>query len=67
MAKAPAPNSTSERALNATQTFVDAGFDVRGVEIDGRKIRLLFKGDVPEPVASVEDELEALELKVVGG
>ena len=59
-------NSTSERALNLAQTFVDAGFDVRGVEVDGRKLRVLFKGDAPE-TTSVDDELEELELKVVGG
>ena len=67
MSERPAPNSTSERALNLAKTFVDAGFDVRGVEVDGRKMRVLFKGDAPEVESSVEDELAELELKVVGG
>lgn len=66
MADSPGPNSTSERAVNLVRSFVDAGFDVRGLEIDGRKLRVLFKGDVPE-ASSVDDELAALELKVVGG
>ena len=59
-------NSTSDRALDLAQKFVDAGFDVRCVEVDGRKLRVLFKGDAPE-IASVDDELSELELQIVGG
>lgn len=62
-----APNSTSERAVNLAQSFVDAGFDVRGVKVDGRKITVLFNGDVPDAVNDVDLELEKLELQVVGG
>lgn len=63
---ARAPNSTSERAVNLVQSLVDAGFDVRGVEVDGRKITVLFNGETPDADNDVSAELFELE-QAVGG
>ena len=63
---APAPNSTSERAVNLVQSLVDAGFNVRGVEVDGRKITVLFMGRAPAAANDVDAELEELEAELGG-
>ena len=59
-------NSTSDRAVNLVLSLVDAGFSVRGVEVDGRRIKVLFNGEAPEAHNDVDAELKELEL-VVGG
>jgi len=63
---APARNSTSERALNLVQSFVDAGFKVVGCDIDGRRIRVLFEGAAPIIANDVDEELAKLERAIAG-